>query len=180
MSDIQIFDSGQLDGMSTDQALTLALSITQNLLARQQAKLMELEKDQMETAQRLRIVEEKQAYTHSVVDKYVNQGNFGKCYNPILSSQSVKKLWEILGLWNSSAGYNQPYSKYIKIKEPIFFQFEWDVNGTSRYDWRIHAERGTELIEKLLRERGLLNEWHSHKTVEERQKWINEFYGRRS
>ena len=44
MSDIQIFDSGQLDGMSNDHALTLALAITQKLLASHQAKLQELVK----------------------------------------------------------------------------------------------------------------------------------------
>ena len=180
MSDIQIFDSGQLDGMSNDHALTLALAITQKLLASHQAKLQELEKDQMETAQRLRNIEEKQAHTNRIVNKYVNQGEFGTCYNPPVTSQSVKKLWKILGLWNYSAGYDQPYSRYMQTKEPIFTQFEWESNGDVRYQWRIHAERGTELVEKLLRERGLLNEWHSHKTVEERQKWINEFYGRRS
>ena len=178
MSDIQIFDSGQLDGMSNDHALTLALAITQKLLASHQAKLQELEKDQMETAQRLRNIEEKQAHTNRIVNKYVNQGEFGNEYFPHMSNQSVKILWKILGMWNYSSGYDQPYSRYMKTKEPVFTQFEWESNGDVRYQWRIHTERGKELIEKLLKEKGLLNEWHSHKTVEERQKWIKELYGR--
>jgi hypothetical protein len=179
MNELQIFEPGQIDSMSTDQVLTLALSIIQNLLVRQHAQILELKKEQMETAQRLRNIEEKQAHPNRIVNKYVNQGEFGACYNPPVTSQGIKKLWKMLGLWNHSAGYDQPYARFMKNKEPVFNQFEWHVNGDSRYQWRIHDERGTELIDKLLQERCLLNEWHSHITVEERNKWITEQYGRK-
>lgn len=176
MNELQRIDGNtlQIDNMSTDQALTLALSITQSLLARQQQEIQSLKKDVMELAQQNKKIEDKQAYTQRVVDKYVNQGVFGACYNPPISNQSVKKLWKALGLWNSSSGYDQPYAKYIKQKEPIFFQFEHDANGDVRYQWRIHAERGVEMIERLLIDKNLLSEWNSHLTVEERQKWIND------
>ena len=75
MNEIQRMDNGntfQIDSMSTDQALTLALSITQNLLARQQQEIISLKKDFMEIAQQQKIMQDKQAYTQKVVDKYVN------------------------------------------------------------------------------------------------------------
>ena len=75
MNEIQRMDNGntfQIDSMSTDQALTLALSITQNLLARQQQEILSLKKDFMEIAQQQKIMQDKQAYTQKVVDKYVN------------------------------------------------------------------------------------------------------------
>ena len=78
MNEIQRMDNGnqfQIDTMSTDQALTLALSITQNLLARQQQEILSLKKDFMEIAQQQKIMQDKQAYTQKVVDKYVNQGD---------------------------------------------------------------------------------------------------------
>jgi len=164
--------------MSTDQALTLALSITQNLLARQQQEILSLKKDFMEIAQQQKKMEDKQAYTQKVVDKYVNQGNFGGGYNPPITAPMVKRLWKALGIWNSSSRYDQPYARFIKQKEPVFFQFEHDANGDVRYQWRIHAERGVDLIEKIMSERNLLVEFNGHITVDERAQWINDLFRR--
>jgi len=181
MNEIQRMDNGnqfQIDTMSTDQALTLALSITQNLLARQQQEIISLKKDFMEIAQQQKKMEDKQAYTQKVVDKYVNQGNFGGGYNPPITAPMVKRLWKALGIWNSSSRYDQPYARFIKQKEPVFFQFEHDANGDVRYQWRIHAERGIELIEKIMSDRNLLVEFNGHITVDERAQWINDLFRR--
>jgi len=181
MNEIQRMDNTnqfQIEKMSTDQALALALSITQNLLARQQQEIISLKKDFMEIAQQQKIMQDKQAYTQKVVDKYVNQGDFGGCYHPLITAPMVKRLWKALGIWNSSSGYNQPYAKYLKQTEPIFFNQDYEVNGDVRYQWRIHSERGVDLVEKLLVEKNLFNEFNSHNTVEERQKWINDLQRR--
>jgi len=180
MNELQIFEQNNIESLPAEQALTIMAQITHSLLARQQAKLQELEKDVMEQAQRLRAYEEKQAHTNRVVNKYVNQGEFGACFNPVISAPNVKKLWKILGMWNTSAGYDQPYAKDMQGKNAIFTQVEWDANGDVRYQWRIHAERGTDHVYKLLKGFGLLSEWNAHKTPEERAQWIADRYRRQS
>lgn len=178
MNDLTIFDQTNLEGLPAEQALTLMAQLTHSLLVRQQAKLQELEKDVMEQAQRLRTYEEKQIHTNRMVNRYVNQGEFGACFSPVISAPNVKKLWKILAMWNTSAGYDQPYAKDMQGKNPIFTQVEWDANGDVRYQWRIHAERGVDHIHKLMKQYGLLAEWNAHKSPEERAAWINERYRR--
>lgn len=144
---------------------------------------LKLQSDRIETQQkqidelRQYINESKEALKAQVIqeeryDGYINLTEFGERMMPSVSSHRVARLFKVVGLAKKRrAGRTEPY--FQKIREG-YAKRRVTIDGHVFYVW--HHAMCTELIEQWLTDHDLYYDFKSHKSTEERERFIDKLY----
>lgn len=128
--------------------------------------------DQMQKAQEDFIEKSNYFYQIRQSQEYVNLTNLGRKIIPNISNIRTKKLLRWAGILQQNE--HIPYQNYLQGKEPLVQQ-QKGVNGHG-YEYLYylyHAERAWKLIDRKLKEAGLLTGFKSIKTTSELHSFID-------
>jgi hypothetical protein len=101
--------------------------------------------------------------------EFVNQGDFGRYYNPSISNQRIGKLFKIVGLAQKSKSITTPHRPFIPeyavtIAEEKFTNTKW------------HFKKCTNFIDDWLKSHGYYEQFYSFSKEKELEKFIDELY----
>ncbi|MCA0388518.1 MAG: hypothetical protein LCH52_08485 [Bacteroidetes bacterium] len=128
--------------------------------------------EQMQKAQDDFIEKSNYFYQIRQSQEYVNLTNLGRKIIPNISNIRTKKLLRWAGILQQNE--HIPYQNYLQGKEPLVQQ-QKGVNGHG-YEYLYylyHAERAWKLIDRKLKEAGLLTGFKSIKTTSELHSFID-------
>lgn len=135
-------------------------------LQQQQIKYLTKRLDESEEALKAKIIQEAR------FDGYVNLTEFGARMMPAISSHRVARLFKVVGLAKKRrVGRTEPYFRMIKEG---YAKRRVTIDGHVFYVW--HHVLCSELIEKWLTDHDLYYAFQSHKSTEEREKFIDKLF----
>lgn len=101
--------------------------------------------------------------------EFVNQGDFGRYFNPSISNQRIGKLFKIVGLAQKSKSITTPHREFIPdyavtIAEDKYTTTKW------------HFKKCVSFLENWLKDHGHYEQFYSFSKEKALEKFIDELY----